>query len=363
MNKDIYYATDKEFFDAIASKKQVYTISLVRDLCKARHTFVSEKDEREVVIEYFSELPHSVLDLINIQEMVKTKTKTEKNSSIKLEDADVDSEKIIETLNELKNSRTQNYDEKYTTISSDQNHIIVDVEYTDIEYGNTRLRQKQERSARIEIEKNKKGEISIRIPANERASNIREDFVSKLQEKINTTIKKRIIDLSDINSSRFRTKFFIDLIKNIKSTILKEVNSIHISASDIENEVDDEEIDEAKQNVLAKLQTAIFNGENLLQTPEYADFEKRGFYITGIKWQALYDKDICILEAEFKEQKDCRNFVYDVKGVYKYMDKNSSYQKTLKPLEGSKKTELLKNIEISSLEIFDRIKEEYSQNS
>lgn len=362
MNKDIYYATDKEFFDAIASKKLVYTISLVRDLCKARHTFVSEKDEREVVIEYFSELPHSVLDLINIREMIKTKTKTEKNSSIKLENVDVNSEIIIETVSEVKGSRTQMYNEKYTTISSNPNHIIVDVEYTDIEYGNTRLRQKQERSARIEIENNENGEISIRIPANERASHITENIISKLQEKSNNTIKKRIIDLSDINSSKFRTKFFIELIKNIKSTVLKEVNSIHISATDVESEVDDEEIDETKQNVLAKLQTAIFKGENLLQTPEYADFEKKGFYITGIKWKALYNKDVCVLEAEFKEQKECKNFVYDIKGIYKYMDKNGAYQKTLKPLEGIKKTELLKNIEASSLEVFDRITKEYSKN-
>lgn len=360
MDKDIYYATDKDLFDALASKKKVYTVSQLKDLCKKRNVFVSDKEEREDIIEYFSELPHSVWDLITIRDTMKANTKTEKTTSIKLEGNEIESNSVLEVLDELKDTRNKKYNENYNIISKDPNHIIVDIDYQEIDYGSTRLKQKQERTARIEIEKNSSGETSIRLPANEKANEIAEAFIKRINNDKDNTVKPKKINLSIVKNEKLRTKFFIELINNIPVLMIREVSSIHVNAFK-NNEDNEEQMDESKQQVLAKLQTAIFKGENLLETQEYLDFEKKGFFITGITWQAVNKdtKEICLIEAVFHNEDECTDFAYNIKGIYQ-QNKDGTYQKTLKPLEGIKRTELSRQIEEKALQIADTIIEEFN---
>lgn len=360
MDKDIYYATDKDLFDALASKKKVYTVSQLKDLCKKRNVFVSDKEEREDIIEYFSELPHSVWDLITIRDTMKANTKTEKTTSIKLEGNEIESNSVLEVLDELKDTRNKKYNENYNIISKDPNHIIVDIDYQEIDYGSTRLKQKQERTARIEIEKNSSGETSIRLPANEKANEIAEAFIKRINNDKDNTVKPKKINLSVVKNEKLRTKFFIELINNIPVLVIREVSSIHVNAFK-NNEDNEEQKDESKQQVLAKLQTAIFKGENLLETQEYLDFEKKGFFITGITWQAVNKdtKEIYLIEAVFHNEDECTDFAYNIKGIYQ-QNKDGTYQKTLKPLEGIKRTELSRQIEEKALQIADTIIEEFN---
>ena len=359
MNKDIYYASDKDIFDALASKKIFFTKSILTEICNNRGIFVSRDEERQTLIDYISMLPHSVQDLQYIRDNVRVNTKTEKKTSQKLVGSSLKEINIDEAIDQLRDERETNFNEHYQIISSTPDKIIIDVDFEDIDFGNTRLKQKQERTARIEIEKNDET-ISIRHSANERIDDITEQLKKEIKDLIPSKdeVEEKTIDLSEIKVASLRTLFFTELIKKMNNLNFEEVNSINVTSfeNDENNEVEKEEVDELKQGILGKLQSAMLKGENLLETPEYENFTNRGFYIYGIKWKSKRKNgDRIVFEADFQDSKQCKDFEYDVKGFYQW--KNEAYLKSLKPLEGKEKDDLLENIEQTSLQAYEKIKE------
>lgn len=63
MRDSIYYASDKDLFDALSSKRKFFTESILHEICNKRGIFLSRDDERSSLIDYISVLPHSVYDL------------------------------------------------------------------------------------------------------------------------------------------------------------------------------------------------------------------------------------------------------------------------------------------------------------
>lgn len=364
---DIYYANDKELFDAIVSTKKLYSSQFLRNICRQRNTFISEKDEREKVVEYFSELPHSSKDLKQIVETIKINTnKTEKNTSINLKSNEIDITALKENIIEVADKRQEKFNEAFNLIAEcdNPNHLILDMEYEAIDFGSTRLKQKKKCYARIEVELHDNGETTIRCPANEKAKEVVSNFVKVLEEKKEQPIERNEVSLEFVTNGKLRTQFFISLIKSIPNLNTCELNYIHSSIKETLETYEEDE-GNATNEAMSKLQSIIVSGtslENFLTEPEYLEFEKKGFYITGIKWKAItIDGLKCIIEAEFKDTENCRDFVYEVKGYY---PKNSdgSYQKSIKPLEGKIKQEILRNLESTSLDVCSQIKTLFNSN-
>jgi len=206
--------------------------------------------------------------------------------------------------------------------------------------------------------KDRDREISIRHNANERMDDITKNLLKHIKMNIpkEAKIEQKQIELSDINSAALRTEFFIQLISSINEYSLDDVTTINITA--MKNIiVTEEEQASVQQEMLGKLRSALLKGENLLASKEYADLNKSNFYISGIQW-TIKDKakNKFRIESNFRDTKNCSNFEYDVKGMFEYKDEQ--YLKTIKPVVGIIKNDLLQQIEYNALAIIEKLSEE-----
>src|SRR5574344_1491954 len=142
LKTDVYYASDKEIFDALASKKKYFSISVLTELCRDRGIFTSMDDEREDLIDYISILPHAVQDLQFIQEHVQANSRSEQKTSTKIIGKNIKTTDITEAVTKLKDFRSDKFNENYQTIESSENKVILDIDYQDVDWGATRLKQK-----------------------------------------------------------------------------------------------------------------------------------------------------------------------------------------------------------------------------
>ena len=201
MRDSIYYASDKDLFDALSSKRKFFTESILHEICNKRGIFLSRDDERSSLIDYISVLPHSVYDLEYIRQHLQANVRTERNASTKIVGDALENIKLAEILTDFKDSRSSVYNEQYNIIQSSNETITIDIDYEEIDYGNTRLRQKQKKSARMEINKDSDREISIRHNANERMDDITKNLLKHIKMNIpkEAKIEQKQIELSDIN--------------------------------------------------------------------------------------------------------------------------------------------------------------------
>ncbi|MGI0511620.1 hypothetical protein E4N83_00840 [Treponema denticola] len=363
MRDSIYYASDKDLFDALSSKRKFFTESILHEICNNRGIFLSQDDERSSLIEYISVLPHSVYDLEYIRQHLQANVRTERNASTKIVGEALENIKLAEILTDFKDSRNSIYNEQYNIIQSSNETITIDIDYEEIDYGNTRLRQKQKKSARMEIKKASNGEISIRHNANERMDDITRNLLKHIKKNVpeEAKIEQKQIELSDINSAALRTEFFIQLISSINEYSLDDVTTINITA--MKNIiVTEEEQTSVQQEILGKLKSALLKGENLLESKEYADLNKGDFYISGIQWTIKdKEKNKFRIESNFRDTKNCSNFEYDIKGMFEYKDEQ--YLKTIKPVVGIIKNDLLQQIEYNALTIIEKLSEENTETN
>lgn len=158
-----------------------------------------------------------------------------------------------------------------------------------------------------------------------------------------------------------RTEFFIQLISSINEYSLDDVTTINITA--MKNIiVTEEEQTSVQQEILGKLKSALLKGENLLESKEYADLNKGDFYISGIQWTIKdKEKNKFRIESNFRDTKNCSNFEYDIKGMFEYKDEQ--YLKTIKPVVGIIKNDLLQQIEYNALTIIEKLSEENTETN
>ena len=96
----LYYASDKNVFEALMQKQKVDTATLAT-LFRNRNTIVSKATDREVLAEYFSSLTHDFYDHKIISEKIGTAPRRERSTSVDLK-GDIDTVSIKNTLDELR---------------------------------------------------------------------------------------------------------------------------------------------------------------------------------------------------------------------------------------------------------------------
>jgi len=343
-----YCASDKEIFDALMSAKQKINEKVLLELAKDRGIFFSSKDSREDLISTISLLPHDYHGLNTLLEQREHSGRQEKLTSVIFPEA-LTMEEIKEVLKEYTSESPA--DERVTHHAKGNDQIVVNIKYSEIDYGKTRLIQRTPKEAGIEfhIEKDK---TIIRMPANDRIKGV----FAKLKDKLDTKRKKEIsairIEISEFESPALRTEFFTSLISDLKGFSLKNVTSVKVERLKQEFEEgeldldDDQDTEEAKQEALALVKKVALKGETLLASEEYQSLSKKGFFITSIIWRSMLTKAPCPMiefEAAFEEPVLGKGFKYFVRGGYNVVDKQ--YTKTIRPVDAEEKDKYLSIIE------------------
>ncbi len=343
-----YCATDKEIHDALMSARKKISEKVLLEIAKDRGIFLSNKETREDLIGVISLLPHDYHDLNSLLEQSENSGRQEKITSVTLAE-ELTVEEIKDILKEYADEAPA--DERVNFHPKGTNQVNVNVNYSEIDYGKTRLIQRTPKEAGIEFHTEDKKTI-IRMPANERVKKI----FSKLKDKIDFKKKKEVqairIEIGEFESPSLRTTFFTSLISTLNGFTLSNVTSVKVERLKAEPEddelvfEDDQETEEAKQVALALVQKVALKGETLLASEEYQSLSRKGFFITSIIWRSKLKKPpypMIEFEAAFEEPLLGKGFKYFIRGAYNMVDQH--YTKTIRPIDALDKEKYLTIIE------------------
>jgi hypothetical protein len=293
-------------------------------------------------------LPHDFHDLNTLLEQREHSGRQEKLTSVTLPVA-LTVDEIKEVIKEY--TVDSPADERVTHHGKGADQVVVNIKYSEVDYGKTRLVQRTPREAGIEfhVEADK---TVIRMPSNDRIKGVFDKLKNRLDNKKKTDIPAIRIEIGEFQSPAIRTEFFTSLISDLKGFQLSNVTSVKVEKlkqAQTEEELDlDDDLDteEAKQNALALVKNVALKGETLLASEEYQSLSKKGFFITSIIWRSRLAKPsypIVEFEAAFEDPFLGKGFKYFVRGVYNMVDKQ--YTKTVRPVETEDKEKYLSLIE------------------
>ncbi|MDR2409166.1 MAG: hypothetical protein LBE13_13775 [Bacteroidales bacterium] len=336
MNKPIFYATEKDIFDILASLKKRITKSILFDLCINRGILLSYEEERDDIINYISMLPHDYIDLSALLAIARTNTRSERKTSMEV-NTEIQSKDINTVIDAIKKDR-EKYGETYRVISESNNRSTIKVEYTVVDYGMTRLRQRVEKEGYIEVMK-ENGRTKIRRPANDKMQEITSGILTELKKVTRKELEEEAISLVHIRDPEIRILFFVSLIKNLSGFELVDVTHVRVSrlkdtdTREIDTDASDasEEIEQTEEVLIGHVSRAALDGIGLLNSEEYQNLKEKGFFISSLVWKsqekAGRSGNQVVFEASFDNSEDFTNFVYNVKGYYKHTEEGFTITK------------------------------------
>jgi hypothetical protein len=161
----LYCVTDKELYDALMSSKQQFNAGSLLDLARVRGILLSSADDREALADRLSAMIFGCEDIQTIQAAFETSGRGEKTTSFRLNTA-LTPDDVKQIAEEYRESAGE--EEKVVTRSVGPKGYAVDLEYTEIDFSKTRLRQRQTREAHIEF-KIEDDHTIVTLPATEKA--------------------------------------------------------------------------------------------------------------------------------------------------------------------------------------------------
>lgn len=365
-NNLLYCATDKEIYDVLMSAKQRISSGVILELAKDRGIFYSSKDSREALVHSLSLLPHDYHDLNIILDHREHAGRAEKLTSVTL-NTTLTIDEIKDVVKEYMDESPS--DEKITSHPKGTDQYMMNIKYSDIDYGKTRLVQRTPKEAGIEF--HIEGEKTvIRMPSNTKAKEVFGKLKDKLDSKKKTDIPTDLIEIGEFTTSESRTEFFTSLISKLEGFRLDNVTSVKVEP--IKKEIDEDELDleddqnkeQAKQEALALVKNVALKGETLLASDEYQSLLKKGFFITAIIWrsrQTFVPHPIVEFEAAFEESEAGKGFKYSVRGMLNFVE--GEYTKTLRPISADDKERFLSLIEKTASATIAEIRKKLAKNN
>jgi hypothetical protein len=363
----LYCVTDKELYDALVSSKQHFNANALLELARNRGIILSNADQRTELADRLSVMIFGGHELQAIQAAFDTAGRGAKTTSFRLN--------MELTLADIKHIAEEyregvGEEEKVVTYNVGSTGVAVDLEYIEVDFSKTRLRQRQTKEAHIEF-KIEEGHTVVTLPATEKARQAAEALRGRLFANKQTDIGLEEIDFSGINDSKLRTVFFTKLISTLPDFALQDVTRVKANRAETQDDPSDNDEDaedngdeEANTQMLGIVRAMALHGQSLLSSPEYQAFHKRGFFNTSITWTSkriVAPYQLVEFDAGFEEPEFGRGFKYSVRGWA--TQKQGEYIKNLKPVPTDDKKRFLSVIERTAVAVFRRLKEEFASQS
>lgn len=357
----LYCVTDKELYDALMSSKQQFNAGSLLELARGRGILLSSADDRAALADRLSFMIFGSQDIQAIQAAFETTGRGEKTTSFRLNTA-LTPDDVKQIAEEYRESAGE--EEKVVTRSIGPNGYAVDLEYTEIDFSKTRLRQRQTREAHIEFRIEDDHTI-VTLPATEKARQAAQALRERLFARKQTDIGLEEVDFSGITDPESRTAFFTKLIGSLPDFTLSDVMRVnadradkHHTAAVLDEDGEEEEADEeASEQMLGIVKAMAFQGQSLLTSPQYQAMHDQGFFITSITWSAkrnVSPYQIVEFEAGFEEPALGRGFRYTVRGWN--TQRSGEYTKNLKPVPPEEKKNFLNVVERVAIDVFRDIR-------
>lgn len=310
----LYYASDKNIYDALNQHK--VDIPTIAKLFRRRNTLVSRREKREDLARYFSCLFHDYYDHKEISEKLGIVPRRERTTSMQVDGLD-DYEVIQSAIDDIKKVLQEDGD--VVQVSRSEGRVVVNIQYTTIDYTKSEFAQVQTRDGIVEFVKNSDG-YKVRNTQNEYLDSIREQLLGKIEASTPAPLTKRRVAIGDFASPRLRSKFFHELASTLPGYSRYDVSAVYVykarpevDASEDEDQVGESEVDSHVERIHLRgndvTRSEILN--DLLRDDDY--------YIFKIAWSSkelLSSGDVYEVEALFNDPRNCADFSFILSGVF-----------------------------------------------
>ncbi|ASL73409.1 hypothetical protein G7939_17795 [Ralstonia solanacearum] len=326
MIDSLFFASYRDVYDALNSAPLRATREFLCKFLRERGYVVSGLSNRAELVDRISSLTlsHQDLDVLMIQ--IDTTSRKEKTRSFTL-DTNVDVSQLKLALEQVKKARS-GYNEHLVLVAKKGSPPYVTVDYLDLDYSKTSMRQKKFKDGKIEFF-TEKGNLRVRYSASDRLEAVTSDLMEQLRQITKTEPKRDQIELTGLDKAS-RTLFFKTLINAVKGYQFMDVMKVSVSA-ELESDSDksdDDDVDldssvaEEKTAIETELKSlfrrAAFEGQQLLVDDSLDNFIGSDFFFYRVVW--LSEKkggNRVEFEALFENPAKGTGFTYGVKSVYR----------------------------------------------
>ncbi|MBD2798411.1 hypothetical protein ID856_18210 [Xenorhabdus sp. 18] len=348
-NNNLYFATEKNIYDALHHKR--ITTAMLQDILLRKGIIISESLNKEELIEEVCKLPHGFLDLQEIKNKVQTYDPKESVTKVSLTTS-TNQQEVKDAIKKMKDHYPKTKSEVFKVTTKKNGGLSVELHYDDIDLSRTALRQIDKKSVKLDFTIND-GKIDIRMPQNSKSKELVKLIGTHLSEIKNVEIPQFEISLEVVTSPNLRSQFFHDLMHGLEGYEVEDVNNIEVNRfinQTINDEGDDEEID------AGYVRKAVLKGESVNSSSIFSDLHKKGYYISKVSWSSVPSSgngDKIILEAFFKNPETCMDFAYNIKGINNF--NKGKFNVTTRSANEQEKNKLGKLIENSAEKAYNSI--------
>ncbi len=328
----IYIPTDKNIFDALQHKK--VTHSELVSFLRGRGILVSSGASKDALIEKISSLTLSYSDFNWIGKLLENPNRKDKTTHSKLK-GEIEDAQIQAACASVKANLTAVGDDS-VKVTKRGDTTTLTVSYVDHDFTKTEMRQRTLKTCEIKLEKGKDG-IVMKLPSTKKAKEVSETFKKAVQAQVVKDTGKELeefsISLQSLTDAACRSEFFDSLIRNVPDFEFDNVSSVDVYhlVQEEKDELDEDDTVEAR--LASYINKAALAGEGVLDSTEFKQLHKRGFYIYKIIWTAInnvHEGPKVEFEARFGRPDSCTEFMYTVRGVYPYNSRTLEYNVTRK---------------------------------
>ncbi|AYR25677.1 hypothetical protein [Herbaspirillum rubrisubalbicans] len=371
MNKrfgpSLYYASDKNIFDALTQQK--VTIPTVTDLLLRRNVIVGRKTSKEVLATYFSRLSHDYVDHQAIAARLGIAARKERTTSMDVEGLDL--EHLQQAIAALKTELEDGQD--IVQITREDGRVLINIRYTRFDYRKSEFSQIQVRDGEIEFVKIG-GVYRVRNTQSDYINNVRDTLLGKVDKLSDSPLKRSEVSLFSVPSPELRSKFFHELMNSLPGYIRKDVSEVYVykkkpkiskgdSGSDSFVDADDDSSKDGDGDE-GHVERVFLRGNGVTRSKILSDLLKeRQYYIVKVVWTVLEQRgrgSVYEIEALFEDHESCSGFSFLLAGVYVLEESGAHSTKRRSALRDEVEI-ISKAIEAKSRLLKEALEEEYKK--
>lgn len=326
----IYIPTDKNIFDALQHKK-VTQGELVSFLSR-RGILVSRNISKQQLTEKICAMTLSYSDFNWVAKLLENPNRKDKTTHSKLK-GDVEYSQISSACSTVKANLTASSDDS-VKLTKNGDKTTLTITYVDHDFTKTELRQRTVKTCEIQIEQADDG-VVMKLPSTRKAKEVSEQLKSIMKAQVieagGAELEECSISLEALCDATIRSQFFDHLIRSVPGFEFDNVSSVDVYHFEKEQRDEFEEDDESDARLASYINKAALAGEGVLDSTEFKQLHKQGFYIYKIIWTAVEDSfegPKVEFEAQFGKPDSCTDFKYTVRGVYQYNSRTAEHNVT-----------------------------------
>lgn len=346
----IYYATDKNIFDALNQHK--VDSPTIMKLFQRRNIVVSKKTPREDLAAYFARLAHDYYDHRDIAARLGIAPRRERITSMDVTGVG-EIEKLQVAVEQLKKELESAGDVIQVTREGD--NLAINVQYSTVDYKLNEFAQVQVRDGTVEFVKSSDGYI-VRNTQNEYLNDVRDTLLGKVEKSASAPLTRVSVSLFDVPTPKLRSKFFHELVNNLPGYVRRDVTDVYVykAKPEVEDDASDSDPD-------THIERVFLRGNGVTRSQLLNELlDNEDYYIIKIGWTATETMglgNVYDIEAVFADPKDCAGFSFILSGVFPVEEGKPSSRR-----RGPEKSEIdaiSRVIEVKSRELVTQLREEF----